>query len=59
MRLALSEQSERIYASCVSECERMQICFFERSEKMLGSKFAPISNTRSFGACYKIKVQKS
>ncbi len=59
MRLALSERSERLYASRVSECEHMQICFFERSEKMLGSKFAPISNTRSKRACYKIKVQKS
>nr|WP_321428328.1 hypothetical protein [uncultured Campylobacter sp.] len=37
----------------------MQIGFFERSEKMPGSKFAPISNTRSKRACYKIKVQKS
>lgn len=59
VRLALSEQSERIYASRVSECEHMQIGFFERSEKMPGSKFAPISNTRSKRACYKIKVQKS
>ncbi|WP_141082491.1 hypothetical protein [Campylobacter devanensis] len=59
MRLALSERSERIYASRVSECEHMQIGFFERSEKMPGSKFAPISNTRSKRACYKIKVQKS
>ena len=59
MRLALSERSERLYASRVSECEHMQICFFERSEKMLGSKFAPISNTRSKRACYEIKVQKS
>ena len=42
VRLALSERSERLYASRVSECEHMQICFFERSEKMLGSKFAPI-----------------
>lgn len=59
MRLALSERSERLYASRVSECEHMQIGFFERSEKMPGSKFAPISNTRSKRACYKIKVQKS
>ena len=41
-RKALSERSERLYAFRVSECEHMQICFFERSEKMLGSKFAPI-----------------
>ncbi|MEE3695211.1 hypothetical protein V2I21_08815 [Campylobacter sp. CLAX-22107-21] len=38
----MSEQSERLYAFRVSECEHMQIGFFERSEKMPGSKFAPI-----------------
>ncbi|WP_180378837.1 MULTISPECIES: hypothetical protein [Campylobacter] len=48
----MSERSERLYAFRVSECEHMQICFFERSEKMLGSKFAPIKITRYFGSVY-------
>lgn len=41
-RKALSEQSERLYAFRVSDSEHKQIGFFERSEKMPGSKFAPI-----------------
>lgn len=59
VRLALSEQSERRYASRVSECEHMQIGFFERSEKTPGSKFAPILLHATKVACNKIKVQKS
>lgn len=41
VRLALSEQSERIYASRVSVSEHMRVGFFERSEKMPGSQPAP------------------
>ena len=58
-RKALSERSERLYAFRVSECEHMQICFFERSEKMLGSKFAPIEIHALLERVVKIKVQKS